>query len=206
MPTAIDLTNVRFGKLTAKEPVTVSGRRKWRCLCDCGRETVVDTGNLRTGNSTACGKCRTPTLGNRKHGHTDKDGYRSPTYRSWSAMRRRCADTGRDNATHYALAGIACCDEWADFESFVVDMGERPEGTTLDRIDTTKGYSKANCRWATPLVQTRNRKTAVLCEWEGSLRPVAEIAAAMGVNYYTAWSRLKRGGARMVRAYDNPLR
>ena len=85
----------------------------------------------------------------------------SPTYNSWRSMLQRCTNP---NHTYYERYKGLLCDEWFDFNSFIADMGERLVGTSLDRIDNTKGYCKENCRWATPEQQVRNRKYNVMSE------------------------------------------
>ena len=81
------------------------------------------------------------------------------TYRSWLGMRDRCSErlTNKDRE-YYFLKGITVCKEWDSFEQFVADLGERPEGTSIDRIDSSKGYYKENCKWSTVREQNRNRK------------------------------------------------
>lgn len=88
-----------------------------------------------------------------KHGY-----YGTRTYKSWQAMKSRCTDLKRHNAASYALKGISYAPAWESFSTFLADMGERPLGMTLDRIDNSKGYYKDNCRWATPEQQRANRK------------------------------------------------
>ena len=84
---------------------------------------------------------------------------RTPTYRAWEAMKRRCLDP-RDVAWHnYGGPGITVCLLWLDFENFFADMGEKPDGLTLDRIDNNRNYEPGNCRWATPSQQAQNRRT-----------------------------------------------
>jgi len=96
--------------------------------------------------------------GNYKHGHkVNKKA--SPTYNSWRAMRARCQHSNASNYERYGGQGIKVCDRWQDFENFLSDMGERPEGKTLDRIDNNKGYEPGNCKWSTPKEQSQNRKT-----------------------------------------------
>lgn len=96
-----------------------------------------------------------------KHGHTyrDKETLRavvSPTYKSWQAMRQRCANQKNTSYSRYGGRGITVCEEWESFDVFLKDMGERPEGTSIDRIDNSKGYYPENCRWATQSVQNSN--------------------------------------------------
>lgn len=85
---------------------------------------------------------------------------RTPTYRSWESMKSRCKGTaGKKNNKWYLEKGITYDSDWEYFSNFLRDMGERPEGCTLDRIDGSKGYSKENCRWATASQQMKNRTT-----------------------------------------------
>ena len=95
------------------------------------------------------------------HGHTKFGGYKSPTYCTWFSMKYRCKKDER-----YSKRGITVCEEWNNFENFLKDMGERPEGMSLDRIENDKGYYKENCRWATPLEQSLNRRN-VFYEFQG---------------------------------------
>lgn len=96
-----------------------------------------------------------------RHGHTIGREY-SPTYRSWQSMRARCRYVHRDVEGKYVGRGIQCCERWQQFDCFLEDMGERPSGTTLDRIDNDGSYTPGNCRWATPVEQARNRRNTRL--------------------------------------------
>lgn len=192
MPNPIDLTGLRFGRLTATELFETGRRRKWKCKCDCGESAICTTDNLRSGNSRACRNCCMDGNQNRKEHGGRPSGKKSATYNSWQSMKRRCTDTGRDNAAHYALAGVSFDPAWERFEDFLSDMGERPKGCTLDRIDNSKGYTKENCRWATPTQQTRNRRNAIQFTFEGRTLPVAEWAKEYGLSYGAAWKRIHR--------------
>lgn len=95
------------------------------------------------------------------HGHTSRREY-SPTYHSWQSMLARCRFTSRDPSKKYAGRGITVCERWRSFDNFLADMGERPAGTTLDRINPNGHYEPGNCRWSTPREQARNRRNARL--------------------------------------------
>lgn len=112
------------------------------------------------------GRGRVPSLESRekrstsrmRHGHNmSRLGKRSGTYRSWDGMKQRCLNPKATGYKRYGGAGVAVCDRWLKFENFLADMGERPEGTTLDRINPERGYEPGNCRWADRSTQNRNR-------------------------------------------------
>lgn len=160
MRTAEDLTGLRFGKLIvirrAPNQVFPSGQiAKWVCICDCGNECIVGRPGLKNGRTTSCG-CSKGTL---RHGHT-KSGTQSPTYNSWHAMLSRCYHPSNVSYADYGGRGISVCERWHLFDNFLADMGERPEGKTLDRYPNNDGnYEPGNCRWATRKEQNANRRT-----------------------------------------------
>lgn len=140
-------------------------RRRLLCRCDCGNTASLDYSGVLHGNTKSCGclnQNRTKGFGekesnrNFRHGHTDHGKF-SPTYLSWLSMKRRCNTPDPRNRKWYFDKGIKYCDRWSDFTNFLKDMGERPEGMTLDRIDSDKDYSPDNCRWATAKQQIANR-------------------------------------------------
>ena len=88
-----------------------------------------------------------------KHGMT-----KSPTHNTWVNMRRRCYDVSRPTYKNYGGRGIKVCKRWENFQNFIDDMGQRPEGQTLDRINVDGDYKKSNCRWATAKQQAMNKK------------------------------------------------
>jgi len=135
----------KFANLTVLSREGGYKNASWICVCDCGNETVATTCHLRSGHKTSCG-C------NKKGAYTHKMS-RTKTYRSWKELRSRCNNPNSDKAKWYRLKGITVAPEWNSFEVFFNDMGERPEGTSIDRINPEWGYYPENCKWSTPKQQ-----------------------------------------------------
>ena len=123
--------------------------------------------------------------------------YMSDTYRVWQNMKTRCSNKKVRSYKQYGNRGITVCSEWDSFKTFFDDMGERPEGLTLDRIDNSLGYSKINCKWSTPKEQalnTRNIERADKFSFNGETHTVREWAEIIGVKRKTLGMRLQRYG------------
>jgi hypothetical protein len=128
-----------------------------------------------------------------KHG-ASRRGHIRVEYNLWRAMKRRCCNPNSTDYFMYGGRGIGVCLEWLhDFEQFYADMGPRPYGMQLDRIDNSLGYSKSNCRWATPKEQARNRRSNVHLTAFGDTRLASEWAKALGILQSDLFGRLKRG-------------
>jgi hypothetical protein len=159
----INLAGERFGRLTVINLAgTKNGKRVWHCRCDCGREIITTGSNLRTGNSQSCGCFHREWAvergrNSKTHGHWI-NGKASPTYRSWLAMRGRCTHPATNGFEFYGGRGIKVCPRWERFENFLADMGERPPGHSLDRINGNGNYEPTNCRWATSIEQRHNQQ------------------------------------------------
>lgn len=196
MGSAIDLTNQRFGRLLVLgRGAGLYGRPSWVCRCDCGHEVEVGRGNLRSGSITSCGCYRNECLSAKKRTHGLSH---TSAYSSWAKMMQRCYDSRHPYFTAYGGAGVEVCQEWHRFEQFYEDMGERPEGTTLDRKEGSKGYYKDNCRWATRKEQANNTKGNHLIRYRGKEYTLSALAERFGLQSATLRKRLARMSTRQA--------
>jgi hypothetical protein len=181
----------RFGRWEvigdSDRPYTYPGGRRFVCRCDCGVIREVQRCGLTAGTSQSCGCLRIERITT----HNDSN---SPTYRSWVAMIERCCSPSAGNFAEYGGRGIRVCDRWrASFEAFVSDMGPRPDGTSIDRIDGEGDYSPENCRWATAIQQQRNKRDNHIIEYDGKRLTLAEWSEITGIARSTIYERLRRG-------------
>lgn len=158
MSAFIDLSGQRFGKWTVVTRDLARcrwGQSLWKCTCDCGNTRSVVAYSLRHGRSVNCGCMRREQVRARAttHGHTA-----SPTYTAWANMIQRCKNARNKRFKDYGGRGIKVCDRWHGFTVFLADMGEKPPGLTLDRIDNDGNYEPGNCRWATAAEQRANKR------------------------------------------------
>lgn len=158
-----DLTGQRFGRwLVVSFDTIKSTRTYWNCVCDCGKTKSVSALNMRQGKSTSCGCMHVERM--TKHGYAARmsDPAIRRTYNTYDAMMGRMNDPKDHSYEHYKSRGITIEDpRWQEsITYFIADMGLRPVGTTLDRVDNNKGYYKENCRWATPSEQCTNKSSS----------------------------------------------
>ena len=184
MTQRIDIAGQKFNMLTAIEHIEGV---LWRCVCDCGVEKSVASYPLRRGRIKSCGCSKSELLAarTRTHGMT-----KTPTYRSWLSMRRCCNEPSHPQYKYYGGRGIKVCERWLKFENFLADMGERPDGTTVDRIDGSKDYEPGNCRWATQAEQMNNTSRSV--SYQG--KTLKQWSQELGIKYHTLTYRLRTHG------------
>lgn len=204
-PRIKDITGKRFGRLTVLSFSHIGGDGKaiWKCICDCGNSHFVDGCNLRRGNSRSCG-CLAKELSssrNSTHGMTHH-----PLARTYRAMIDRCYNPSTDSYPHYGGRGITVCERWLEsITNFVTDMGERPEGKTLDRINLDGSYCPENCRWATPTEQMNNRTNSRLLTCNEQTMTIAQWSKITNISYGAIWRRLLAGWT-VERTLSEPMR
>ncbi|MFJ5644069.1 AP2 domain-containing protein [Streptomyces sp. NPDC093223] len=201
MPPKVDLAGKTFGRLTVIEEAGRSNADKvlWRCLCECGTETTVVGGDLRSGRTTTCG-CgivRAVVARSRTHGQS-----RTRLYRIWCAMATRTTNPNSERYADYGGRGITMCPEWrASFETFARDMGPTyADGLTIDRINVDGNYEPSNCRWATYAEQARNTRRTRYLTFLGQTKAVSEWNELLGLKPGVVLSRIDDSGWSIERA------
>lgn len=187
-----NLTNQVFGRLTAiRYSNHEQGTRPlWICKCSCGKEISVIPASLINGKTKSCG-CLKRTA-RKTHGAVI-GGRATKTYAIWSAMRQRCENPKCKGYSNYGGRGIKVCPRWIKYENFLADMGEKPEGKSLDRFPNNDGnYEPGNCRWATSKEQMNNTRLTTKLTIEGVTKPLSEWAEESQVSKPTLAFRLRR--------------
>lgn len=163
-----------------------------RVCSDCGAERWIRKSRIT--KNTKCWNCTFT-----KHGMS-----RSGTYNSWHCMKLRCYSKG-GSFSRYGAKGIKVCDRWLKFENFLEDMGERPKGMTIDRIDNDSDYTSENCRWATLFQQQANKRKTIWLTYKDKTYTVSQWAYLCGCPYKRFWRRLKDGWT-LEQALFTPLK
>lgn len=183
-----DYAGRKFGRLTGLDRV---GATKCEFLCECGSRVALAIKDVVSGHTSSCGCIRRDILlqRNQTHGLSRHRG----TYRTWKDMRARCSNPNDSDYRNYGARGIVVCPRWNDFAAFFADMGERPSGLTLDRIDTNGNYEPANCRWATPQTQANNKRSNHTVVLNGGAKTLQQHADKVGIDPSRVRYRLNVG-------------
>lgn len=187
----------KFGCLTI---ISTNGRDSHGKLivavtCDCGRKVEKRASDLRAlakkGNVFCSRYCRLQQR-NRKHGNCTREQV-SAAYHSWNSMMGRCYNPNAAGYKNYGGRGLKVRERWHKFENFLADMGDRPQGMTLDRIDNDGNYGPGNCRWATAKQQLHNKRTNHYIETPQGVILLADASGLSGINSGTLFVRNKNG-------------
>ena len=201
-----DLAGMKFGRLSVIRyvPSTDTRHNYFLCSCECGKEKVCRADHLESGRSRSCGCLKSEKAAEagrgfgervKKHGHKS-DFVTTPTYCTWQSMKARCFDKNHKYFKNYGARGITVCETWMEFPAFLSDMGERPSGKTLERLDNNGNYEPGNCTWATPKQQSRNKRTNRMIEAFGKSTTIAELAEEHGITYNALYGRIVTHGMR----------
>lgn len=199
----IDITHKRFGRLVVKRRVLRESKRTmWLCECDCGKLKVVDGNNLKNGHVSSCGCYRRQlaTQKNLTHGMT-----KTKAYLAWRNLKSRCENIHDIRYGMYGGRGIAVCNEWRSFEGFYQDMGDAPEGMSIDRINNDGPYCKENCQWATNEEQCNNKSTNHVISFNGETRTMTQWARKIGIMPDTLERRINKLRMPIEKALTMPV-
>lgn len=208
MPVFIDITGKKFNRLSVIEldkERSTNKRKYWRCLCDCGNYTSQLGCNIKGGKAKSCGclikDVQLISAAKRKQFTKEQ----VPVRHIWKLMLRRCYNPKDNTYKHYGARGIKVCERWHNFDFFWQDMGPRPSGYSLERVDNNGDYEPSNCKWATQLEQVNNRRTSRL-EWlNGRVQTLAQWCREYNRNQRLVNHRLSRGWS-LIDALEKPPR
>lgn len=189
----IDLTEKMFERLTVQSYAgKIKGAPYWNCLCSCGKEKIIAGTSLKQGLSQSCGCLRSERTSSAKTTHGKS---RSPEWKVWNGMIRRCHTETHTCFYKYGERGISVCERWRkSFANFLADMGERPSAKhQIERKENNGNYEPGNCIWATAKVQARNRRSTVFLTHDGLTMCLTDWSAKTGLQRETISARMKRG-------------
>lgn len=179
-------------------PRVTKTKRRALMLCRCGKYTETDIGHVIAKRTVSCGCVQVAKTkeAKTKHGQANR-GNASGAYRSWQAMHERAG-------IKQGYLHISVCDRWATFENFYADMGDRPEGYSIERKNNLGNYEPGNCIWADDITQAANRSDNVKVTINNETYIVAEWCRRYGISRFTVNSRI-RSGMTLIEAITTPL-
>jgi len=176
----------------------------YTCKCECGYTKDVAGYHLKNGTSSSCITCSSIDR-NLRHGNC-RTKNRSGAYTSWLSMKQRCTNPNDPSYRFHGARGITIDSRWNKFENFLEDMGDRPKGLSIDRINTYGNYEPGNCRWADQVTQTNNTRANVHWEYEGTSRTIAQWATYLGIGYQTLRRRVQIHNWTIKLAIETPVK
>lgn len=192
------LTGQKFARLTVHEYVGKNWQKNafYRCVCDCGKECIVQGTNIKRGVSTSCGCYRTELHSNRRHANHDPrrsvKGVYSIEYKLWRSIKQRCLNPKQIQYKDYGGRGIKLCERWLDSLNFIKDIPKRPSPLhTFGRIDNDGNYEPGNVRWETRSEQQNNRRVCHYIEFNGETKTLTQWARHFGIKPRRLFGRVK---------------
>lgn len=195
-----DLIGLKINRLTV---ISFSHKDKyhacfWNCICECGNKIIRQSSRLKNGSAKSCGCLE-------KERKTKHNLCQSPIYKTWNDMIQRCTNIKNNNYKNYGGRGIKICEKWLEFKGFYEDMGDKPEGLSLDRIDVNGNYCKDNCKWSTNIEQHNNMRRNVKVTYNGKTQTVSQWSRELGINSRTLHDRLFRANWDIENAFNKKL-
>jgi hypothetical protein len=189
-----DLTGSRYGRLVVVKFDGNRGRRRyWECLCDCGKISYCEGGNLKAGQIGSCGCLERELTSARKksHGESYSRG-RSKEYRTWNDIKTRCYNPKSKSYSYYGAKGITVCDRWLNsYDDFLSDMGRAPSPNhSIERNDFEKNYEPQNCRWATRLEQMNNTSRTIRIKFNGQIKSLSVWCRELNISRKLVYQRI----------------
>ena len=189
----INITSQVFNRLTvieiAKEKTT-PGHIWWRCRCQCGKEVVLASSQIRSGFTKSCGCLRKEKGRDMLFRHGMKN---SREYSAWVHMLGRCFNPRNGKFPLYGGRGIKVCERWQKFENFYSDIGPKPSSKhSINRVNNNGPYSPDNCVWSTSIEQSRNKNNNIRVVYRGASKTIMEWAEILDIPYMTLHSRIVR--------------
>lgn len=156
------MIGMKFNRLTVLSFSHKMNRKAhWICLCKCGNKKIIEGYNIRSGLIKSCGCFQIDLLKGQKGRHTTHGMTRTREYKTWINMRERCNDVTCKDYKNYGGRGIQVCEDWEKFENFYADMGKKPKGLSIDRINNDGNYEPGNCKWSTRIEQNNNKRNTI---------------------------------------------
>lgn len=190
MGSFIDLTGQKFGRLTVISRAAQAGRPYWHCHCSCGCVAIVRGSHLR-GDTESCGCLRKERQGEAVTTHgASRRGPVHAAYLSWQQAKNRCLNRRDKSWKEWGGRGITVCERWQGFENFLADMGTKPPGMSLERLDNNGPYSPENCIWADWTTQARNRRNTPFIMVCGERHALTTACERYGID--AGWVRARK--------------
>jgi hypothetical protein len=187
----------KYGRLTILSIVPEyfkngQGRKHFvcNCICECGNKIKTEKWHISSGHSLSCGCFSKEILTKRNTTHGMSG---SQEFSSWSCMLTRCNNKKHKFYKNYGGRGIVVCERWKSFDNFIKDMGLKPKGYDLDRINNALGYFKENCRWVSRKRNCNNKSNNHILEYCGIKKSISEWATIKGLKVATLWQRVRKG-------------